>query len=88
MEPAQKQCHSTAMAEISQAVDEDPEDCESETAIVISPIRRWALCIIEHFMFEHVIMIVIMANVFTLAFHDPLLGDREGRNEPLFNLGG
>lgn len=87
METYQQQYSSSAMGEISQAVDADPEDCESETAIIISPIRRWALLIIEHFMFENCIMMVIVANVFTLALHDPLLGDREGRNDPLYGLG-
>ncbi|MEW5300382.1 MAG: hypothetical protein WDW36_003317 [Sanguina aurantia] len=43
-----------------------------------------ALYIIESPYFEPFIMAIICANVFTLALHDPLLGDHEGTNEPLF----
>lgn len=63
------------------------DDCASETALVTNPIQRSALYIIESPYFEPFIMAIICANVFTLALHDPLLGDHEGRNEPLFQCG-
>ena len=47
---------------------------------------RWAEALTTHGDFENFIMVIIAGTVVTLALDDPLLGDMEGRNLPLYWL--
>ena len=65
----------------------DEVDEESSNMSPWAVASRWADTVVTHGDFENFIMFIIAGTIITLALQDPLQGDMEGRNLPLYWLG-